>query len=185
MTPALHFSSLTTPINFFHQDSFPPSLYCTSLHLIPLHFASFTSLHFTSHHSTSLCFVHFTSLHLIPLHFASFTSLHLIPLHFASFTSPHSTSFCFVHFTSLHLIPLHFASFISLHFTSFHFTLLRLFHFTSHCHYLRNLSKSDTVVFGYVDANETNQLFRSIVDFSRNTLYVTPALTLPHTVHSN
>ena len=37
------------PINLFHKDSPPPhSLYCTSLHPIPLHFASFTSLYFTS-----------------------------------------------------------------------------------------------------------------------------------------
>jgi len=34
--------------NLFHKDSSPPPLYCTSLHLIPLHFASLISLHFVA-----------------------------------------------------------------------------------------------------------------------------------------
>jgi len=79
-TPALHFSSLITPINLFHKDSSPP----------------FPILHFTSSHSTSLCFIHFTSLYCtslpstlddFTLHFRLFTSLDSTFLHFSMISS--------------------------------------------------------------------------------------------------
>ena len=53
----LHISSLTTPINLFRKDSFLPSLYCTSLHLILLHYL--IPLHFQCYfekHWTLTCF---------------------------------------------------------------------------------------------------------------------------------